>query len=81
MTRGVLSHAPTLGCTPIGLNSIYSSSGQNMARQHPDRSGMPHCFDVSHGIGRCLDMRPDPLERLSSYLSIHIKNIQNRVCM
>jgi hypothetical protein len=38
---------------PIGLNSVQSPSGQNMARQHPDGFCTPHCFDVSHGIGRC----------------------------
>jgi hypothetical protein len=81
MIRGCWGRAPTLGCDPIGLNLIYSPSCQNMARQHPDRLCMPHYFDVSHGVGRILDVRTDLLERLSSYLSIHIKNIQNRVCM
>jgi hypothetical protein len=38
-------------------------------------------LDVSKGIGWCSDVRLDPLERLSSYLSSHIKNIQNRVHM
>jgi hypothetical protein len=74
-------HAPTLERAPIGLNSIHSPSGQNMARQHPDKFCIPHCFDVFHGIGWCSDVRPDSLERLSSHLSIHIKNIQNRVHM
>jgi hypothetical protein len=81
MTKGVRGRAPTLGRASIGLNSIHSPSGQNMARQHPDRFCMSHCFDVSHAIGWCSDVRPDPLERLSSYLSIHIKNVQNRVHM
>jgi hypothetical protein len=74
-------HAPTLERAPIGLNSIHSPSGQNMSRQHPDKFCIPHCFDVFHGIGWCSDVRPDSLERLSSHLSIHIKNIQNRVHM
>jgi hypothetical protein len=52
-----------------------------MARLHHDRFCMPHCFDVSHGIGWYLDARLDPLERLSSYLSVHIKNVQNGVHM
>jgi hypothetical protein len=79
--EGYWGHAPTLGHTSIGLNLIPSPSSQNMARQHPDRFCTLHCFDVSHGVERCLDVRPDPLERLSSYLSIHIKNVQNRVRM
>jgi hypothetical protein len=79
--RGAGVIIQTLGHTRIGLNSIHSPSGQNMARQHPDRFRMPHCFDVSHGIGWCLNVSLDPLERLSSYLSIHIKNVQNRVDM
>jgi hypothetical protein len=81
MTKGVLGRAPNLGRAPIGLNSIHNASGQNMARQHLDRFCMPHCFDVSHGIGWCWDVRPDLSERLSSYLSIHIKNVQNGVHM
>jgi hypothetical protein len=71
MTKGVLGRAPTLGRAPIGLNSIHNASGQNMARQYLDRFCTPRCFDV----------RPDLSERLSSYLSIHIKNVQNGVHM
>jgi hypothetical protein len=78
---GCWGRAPTLGHAPIGFNSIHCPSSQNMATPHPDRFCMPHCFDVSHGIGWCLDVRSDPLERLSSYLSIHIKNVQNGVHM
>jgi hypothetical protein len=52
-----------------------------MVRPYPDRFCMPHCFDISHGTGWFSDVRLDPLERLSSYLSIHIKSIQNRVHM
>jgi hypothetical protein len=81
MTKGVLESCSTLGRTTIGPNSIHSPSGQNMARQHPYRFYMPHCFDISCGIGRCSDVRPEPLETLSSYLSVHIKNVQNRVHM
>jgi hypothetical protein len=80
-TKGCWGRAPTLGCTSIGLSSIHSPSGQNMARPHPDRFYTPHCFDVSHGTGWCSDVRLDSLERLSSYHSIHIKNIQNGVHM
>jgi hypothetical protein len=40
-----------------------------------------HYFIVSHGIGWCSDVRLDPLEMFSSYLSIHIKNVQNGVHM
>jgi hypothetical protein len=81
-TKGVLGRAPTLRCAPIGLNSIHSPSGQNIARQHPDKFCMPRCFDVlMDGIGWCSNVRPDPLEMLSSYLSIHIKNVQNGVHM
>jgi hypothetical protein len=79
--KGCWGRGPTLGCAPIGLNSIHSPSGQNMTRAHPDRFCMPHCFDVYRGIGWCSDVRPDPLERLSSYLSIHTKNVQNGVHM
>jgi hypothetical protein len=77
--EGCWGHAPTLGHAPIGLNSIHSPSGLNMARQHPDIFCMPHCFDVSYGIERYLDMRLAPVERLSSYLSIHLMNVQNGV--
>jgi hypothetical protein len=37
-----------------------------MARPHPDKFCTPHCFDVSHGIGWCSNVRLDPLERLST---------------
>jgi hypothetical protein len=72
----------TLGRAPIRLNSIYSLSGQNMARQHTDRFCMPHCFDVSHGIGICLDMIPVPLERLYplSFPSLQRMSKMKSVC-
>jgi hypothetical protein len=73
--------APTLGRTPMGLNMIHSPSSQNMARPHLDIFCMSHYFDVYYGIEWCSDVKLDPLEMLSSYLSIHIKNVQNGVHM
>jgi hypothetical protein len=68
-------HALTLGRAPTGPNLIHSPQGQDMVTQHRDRFCAPHCFDVSRGLRRNVDMRPVPLESLSSYLSIHIKNV------
>jgi hypothetical protein len=55
-------HALTLGCAPIGPNMIHSPRGQDMVKQHHDRFCVPHCFDVSCGLRRNLDMRLVPLE-------------------
>jgi hypothetical protein len=55
-------HALTLGHAPIGLNLIHSPQGQDMVTQHRGRFCAPHCFDVSCGLRRSLDMRPVPLE-------------------
>jgi hypothetical protein len=74
-------HALTLGCAPFGPNLIHSLRGQDMVIQHHDRFYAPHCFDVFRGLRRNLDMKLVPLESLSSYLSIHIKNTQNGVGM
>jgi hypothetical protein len=74
-------HALTLGRAPIGPNLIHSPRGHDMVTQQRDRFYAPYCFDVSRGLRRNLDMRPVPLESLSSYLSIHIKNVQNGVGM
>jgi hypothetical protein len=54
--------ALTLGRAPIGPNLIHSPRGQDMVTQHHDRFCMPHCFDVSHGLRRNLDMILVPLE-------------------
>jgi hypothetical protein len=74
-------HAPTLGRAPIGPNLIHTPRGQDMVTQHRDRFCVPHCFDVSYGLRRNLDMRLVLLESLSSYLSIHINKFQNGVGM
>jgi hypothetical protein len=55
-------HALTLGRAPIGPNLIHNPRGQDMVTQHRDRFCVPHCFDVSHGLRRNVDMRPVPLE-------------------
>jgi hypothetical protein len=73
--------ALTLGRAPIGPNLIHSPRGEDMVTQHRDRFCVPHCFNVFHGLRRNLDIRPVPLESLSSYLSIHINNVQNGVGM
>jgi hypothetical protein len=73
--------ALTLGRAPIGPNLIHSPRGQDMVTQHRDRFYVPHCFDVSHGCRRNLDMIPILLESRFPYLSIHIKNVQNGVGM
>jgi hypothetical protein len=52
-----------------------------MVTQHRDRFCSPHYFDISRGLIRNLDMRPVPLESWSSYITIHIKNVQKRVGM
>jgi hypothetical protein len=54
--------APILGRATIGPNLIHSPRGQDMVTQHRDRLCAPHCFDVSHGLRRNLDMRPVPFE-------------------
>jgi hypothetical protein len=48
--------APTLGRAPIGPNLIHSPRGQDMVTQHHDRFCAPHCFDVSCGLRRNLDV-------------------------
>jgi hypothetical protein len=53
-------HALTLGCAPIGPNLIHSPRGQDMITLHRDSA--PHCFDVSCGLKRNLDMKLVPLE-------------------
>jgi hypothetical protein len=50
-----------------------------MVTQHRDRFCVPHCFDISRALRRNLDMRLVALESLSSYLSIHIKNVQTKL--
>jgi hypothetical protein len=55
-------HALTLGCAPIGPNLIHSPRGQDMVTQHRDRFCVPHCFDISCGLRRNLDVIPVPLE-------------------
>jgi hypothetical protein len=54
--------ALTLGRSPIGPNLIHSPRGQDMVIQHHDRFCAPHCFDVSRGLRRNLDVLPVPLE-------------------
>jgi hypothetical protein len=49
-------HALTVGCAAIGPNLIHSARGQDMVTQHRDRFYAPHCFYVSSGIRRNLDM-------------------------
>jgi hypothetical protein len=49
--------ALTLGRAPIGPNLIHSLRGQDMVTQHRVRFCAPHCFDVSRGLKRNLDMR------------------------
>jgi hypothetical protein len=55
-------HALTLGRAPIGPNLIHSPRDQDMVIQHRDRFCAPHCFDISCGLKRNLDMRLVPLE-------------------
>jgi hypothetical protein len=54
--------ALTLGRAPIRPNLIHSPQGQYMVTQHHDRFYVPHCFDVSRGLRRNLDIRTVPLE-------------------
>jgi hypothetical protein len=75
------SHALTLGRAPIGPNLIHSPRGQYMVTQHHDRFCVSHCFNISRGFRRNLDMRLVLLEIWSSYISIHIKNVKNGVGM
>jgi hypothetical protein len=62
----VEGHALTLGHAPIGPNLIHSPRGQDMVTPDHDRFCAPHCFDVSRGLKRNLDMRSVPLESRSS---------------
>jgi hypothetical protein len=55
-------HALTVGRAPNGPNLIHSPRGQDMVTQHRDKFCVPHCFYVSHGLRRNLDIGPVPLE-------------------
>jgi hypothetical protein len=54
--------ALTLGRAPIGPNLIHSPPGQDMVTQQRDRFCAPHCFKLSRGLRRNLDVRLVPLE-------------------
>jgi hypothetical protein len=73
--------APTLEHAPMGSNMIHGPTGQNRATQHLDRFWTSTSFDDSRRLRYYFYMRPVPLEALSNYLSNHIKNIPNGVCM
>lgn len=52
-----------------------------MVAQHPDRFLISTCFDNFHWLGPHIDVELVVLESLSSYPYIHIKNIENGLCM
>ena len=65
--------------TLMGLSKIHGPKDQKEVTQHWDRFWTPSCLDDSHRLRMDLGLRPAPLERLSSWVSIHRKNIQFRI--
>jgi hypothetical protein len=73
--------APTLGRAPMGSDTIHGPTTQKAVTQHPDRFWMSTRFSDSRRLSWNFDMRPVPLEALYHFLSNHIKNVPNGLCM
>ena len=73
-------HIP-LATSIMDPNAIHRPIAQKMVSQHRDRFWMSYCFDDSCRLQMNLGLRLVPLEASWNYLSIHIKNVQNRLRM
>ena len=60
---------------------VHGTTAQKMAAQRPGRFWTSHCFDDSRWLLMNLGLKPVPLEAPWNYLSIHIKNVRNRLRM
>jgi len=65
----------------MGSKMIHGRTAQKIVSQQPDRFWTFTSFDNFCLLQTNLVHKPVPLEAPLNYLSIHIKNIQNGLCM
>jgi hypothetical protein len=66
---------------PHGLRHDTRADGPKNSDTTPYRFWTSTCFDESRCLRYDFDIRPIPLEALWNFLSNHITNVPNRVCM